>query len=100
LIGKIDKRKDQEAIAFSRISAWRPSDKSRMLPSRHWKKTLAVVRISVKIPTIWPGHFSLEIATAVAGSIIGINPFTSGCGSQQIETRKLTRRYERLAASR
>ena len=57
---------------------------------------LPVVRISVKnIYNLGQEFFRWEIATAVAGSIIGINAFNQpDVEASKIETKKLTNRYE------
>src|SRR5207245_11565850 len=54
-----------------------------------------VVRISLpNTYTLGPEFFRWEIATAVAGSIIGINAFNQpDVESSKIETRKLTSQY-------
>jgi transaldolase/glucose-6-phosphate isomerase len=61
------------------------------------KDGLPVVRISVKNTyNIGQEFFRWEIATAVAGSIIGINPFNQpDVEASKIETRKLTSEYEK-----
>ena len=55
-----------------------------------------VVRIAIKeIYDIGQEFFRWEIATAVAGSIIGINPFNQpDVEASKVETRKLTGEYE------
>jgi hypothetical protein len=55
-----------------------------------------VVRISVAEPyNLGEEFFRWEIATAVAGSILGINPFNQpDVEASKIATRKLTERYE------
>jgi transaldolase / glucose-6-phosphate isomerase len=57
---------------------------------------LPVVRISVKnVYNLGQEFFRWEIATAVAGSIIGINAFNQpDVEASKIETRKLTSEYE------
>ncbi|HXN51379.1 MAG TPA: bifunctional transaldolase/phosoglucose isomerase [Candidatus Acidoferrum sp.] len=61
------------------------------------KDGLPVVRISVKNTyNLGQEFFRWEIATAVAGSIIGINPFNQpDVEASKIETKKLTSEYER-----
>jgi transaldolase/glucose-6-phosphate isomerase len=61
------------------------------------KDGLPVVRISVKNTyNLGQEFFRWEIATAVAGSIIGINPFNQpDVEASKIETRKLTSEYEK-----
>ena len=56
-----------------------------------------VVRISLQGPdTLGQEFFRWEIATAVAGSVIGINPFDQpDVEAAKIEARKLTDAYER-----
>ena len=55
-----------------------------------------VVRISVAdVHDLGQEFFRWEIATAVAGSIIGINPFNQpDVEASKVETRKLTQQYE------
>jgi transaldolase / glucose-6-phosphate isomerase len=57
---------------------------------------LPVVRIHVKDPyNLGQEFFRWEIATAVAGSIIGINAFNQpDVEASKVETRKLTEQYE------
>jgi transaldolase / glucose-6-phosphate isomerase len=60
------------------------------------KDGMPVVRIAVKNAyNLGQEFFRWEIATAVAGSIIGINPFNQpDVEASKIETRKLTSEYE------
>src|SRR5260370_31608238 len=60
------------------------------------KDGLPVVRISVKNTyNLGQEFFRWEIATAVAGAIIGINAFNQpDVEASKIETRKLTSEYE------
>jgi transaldolase / glucose-6-phosphate isomerase len=59
-----------------------------------------VVRISVRdVYDLGQEFFRWEIATAVAGSIIGINPFDQpDVEASKIATRKLTEEYERTGS--
>lgn len=59
-----------------------------------------VVRISVTEPyALGQEFFRWEIATAVAGSVLGINPFDQpDVEASKIETRKLTEAYEKTGA--
>jgi transaldolase/glucose-6-phosphate isomerase len=59
-----------------------------------------VVRIAVAEPyALGQEMFRWEIATAVAGSILGINPFDQpDVEASKIETRKLTEAYERTGS--
>jgi len=59
-----------------------------------------VVRISLDDPAdIAQEFFRWEFATAVAGSILGINPFDQpDVEASKIETRKLTEEYERTGS--
>jgi transaldolase/glucose-6-phosphate isomerase len=56
-----------------------------------------VVRISLSSPTaIWGEFFRWAMATAVAGSVIGINPFDQpDVEASKIKTRELTTEYEK-----
>ena len=59
-----------------------------------------VVRIDVDEPyTLGQEFFRWEIATAVAGSVLGIDPFDQpDVEASKVETRKLTEAYESLGA--
>ncbi len=59
-----------------------------------------VIRIAVNdIYDLGQQFFCWEIATAVAGAIIGINPFNQpDVEASKIETKKLTSEYEEMAA--
>ncbi len=59
-----------------------------------------VVRIALKEPyALGQEFFRWEIATAVAGSILGINPFDQpDVEASKIETRKLTEAYEKTGS--
>ncbi len=59
-----------------------------------------VVRISVTEPyALGQEFFRWEIATAVAGSVLGINPFDQpDVEASKVETRKLTEAYEKTGA--
>ena len=59
-----------------------------------------MVRISVNEPyELGEEFFRWEIATAVAGSVLGINPFDQpDVEASKIETRKLTEAYEETGA--
>ncbi len=59
-----------------------------------------VVRIPVQEPySLGQEFFRWEIATAVAGAILGINPFDQpDVEASKIETRKLTEAYEKTGA--
>ncbi|HTS82281.1 MAG TPA: bifunctional transaldolase/phosoglucose isomerase [Myxococcaceae bacterium] len=59
-----------------------------------------VVRIDVDEPyTLGEEFFRWEIATAVAGSVLGIDPFDQpDVEASKVETRKLTEAYESLGA--
>jgi glucose-6-phosphate isomerase len=59
-----------------------------------------VVRISVTEPyALGQEFFRWEIATAVAGSVLGINPFDQpDVEASKIETRKLTEAYEKTGS--
>jgi transaldolase/glucose-6-phosphate isomerase len=61
---------------------------------------LPVVRIEISDPhQLAAEFFRWEIATAVAGSILGIHPFNQpDVEASKIETRKLTSRYEKTGA--
>lgn len=60
----------------------------------------AVVRISIAEPyDLAQEFFRWEIATAVAGSVLGINPFDQpDVEASKVETRKLTTEYEKTGS--
>ena len=69
--------------------------------SPRWKKpAIRVVRIVMKsIDHIGQEFFRFEMATAVAGSILGINPFNQpDVEDAKIKTRELTAAFEKTGA--
>jgi transaldolase/glucose-6-phosphate isomerase len=90
-----------EAYGSDRVFAYlrletRPDKKQDAAVHALEKDGLPVVRISVKNTyNLGQEFFRWEIATAVAGSIIGINAFNQpDVEASKIETRKLTSEYE------
>ena len=59
-----------------------------------------IVRIEVKSPEhLGQEFFRWEIATAIAGSLIGINPFDQpDVEASKVKTRELTNAYEKSGA--
>jgi transaldolase/glucose-6-phosphate isomerase len=91
-----------EAYGSDRVFAYlrletKPDKRQDALVTALEKDGLPVVRISVKNTyNLGQEFFRWEIATAVAGSIIGINPFNQpDVEASKIETKKLTSEYER-----
>jgi transaldolase/glucose-6-phosphate isomerase len=91
-----------EAYGSDRVFAYlrletKPDKKQDAAVTALEKDGLPVVRISVKNTyNLGQEFFRWEIATAVAGSIIGINPFNQpDVEASKIETRKLTSEYEK-----
>ena len=82
-------------FAYLRLET-KPDKKQDALVSALEKDGLPVVRISVKNTyNLGQEFFRWEIATAVAGAIIGINAFNQpDVEASKIETRKLTSEYE------
>src|ERR1700730_3492963 len=87
-----------EAYGSDRVFAYlrletKPDKKQDAAIAALEKDGLPVVRISVKNTyNLGQAFFRWEIATAVAGSIIGINPFNQpDMEASKIETKKLTR---------
>jgi transaldolase / glucose-6-phosphate isomerase len=90
-----------EAYGSDRVFAYlrletKPDKKQDAAIKALEKDDLPVVRISVKNTyNLGQEFFRWEIATAVAGSIIGINAFNQpDVEASKIETRKLTSEYE------
>jgi transaldolase/glucose-6-phosphate isomerase len=91
-----------EAYGSDRVFAYlrletKPDKKQDAAIKALEKDGLPVVRISVKNTyNLGQEFFRWEIATAVAGSIIGINAFNQpDVEASKIETRKLTSEYEK-----
>src|SRR6266481_4669701 len=94
-----------EAYGSDRVFAYlrletKPDKKQDAAVKALEKDGLPVVRISVKNTyNLGQEFFRWEIATAVAGSIIGINPFNQpDVEASKIETRKLTSEYEKTGS--
>ena len=90
-----------EAYGGDRVFAYlrletKPDKKQDAAVAALEKDGLPVVRISVKnIYNLGQEFFRWEIATAVAGSVIGINAFNQpDVEASKIETKKLTSEYE------
>jgi transaldolase / glucose-6-phosphate isomerase len=91
-----------EAYGSDRVFAYlrletKPDKKQDAAVAALEKDGLPVVRISVKNTyNLGQEFFRWEIATAVAGSIIGINAFNQpDVEASKVETRKLTGEYEK-----
>ena len=103
-ISPVDREKlaKPEAYGSDRVFAYlrletKPDKKQDAAVKALEKHGLPVVRISVKNTyNLGQEFFRWEIATAVAGSIIGINSFNQpDVEASKIETRKLTGEYEK-----
>ena len=72
--------------------------------TQQWRRLPAAGQPVVRISLADPYHlgaemFRWEIATAVAGSILGINPFNQpDVEASKVATRKLTAAYEKTGA--
>jgi len=86
---------NDRVFAYLRLEA-KPDKKQDAAVAALEKDGLPVVRISVKnTHNLGQEFFRWEIATAVAGAIIGINAFNQpDVEASKIETRKLTSEYE------
>jgi len=87
---------DDRVFAYLRLSA-APDAKQDAAVDALEKSGQPVIRIDVpEIYDIGQEFFRWEIATAVAGSVIGINAFNQpDVEASKIETRKLTEEYEK-----
>jgi transaldolase / glucose-6-phosphate isomerase len=94
-LAKPDVYGNDRVFAYLRLET-KPDKKQDAAVSALEKAGHPVVRISVKNTyNLGQEFFRWEIATAVAGSIIGINPFNQpDVEASKIETRKLTSEYE------
>jgi len=95
-LGKPDVYGNDRVFAYLRLET-KPDNKQDAAVSALEKDGLPVVRISVKNTyNLGQEFYRWEIATAVAGSIIGINAFNQpDVEASKIETRKLTSEYEK-----
>jgi transaldolase / glucose-6-phosphate isomerase len=94
-VGKPEVYGNDRVFAYLRL-ATKPDKKQDAAVLALEKDGLPVVRISVKnIYNLGQEFFRWEIATAVAGAIIGINPFNQpDVEASKVATRKLTSEYE------
>jgi transaldolase / glucose-6-phosphate isomerase len=95
-LGKPEVYGSDRVFAYLRLET-KPDKKQDAAVAALEKDGLPVVRISVKDTyNLGQEFFRWEIATAVAGSIIGINSFNQpDVEASKIETRKLTSEYEK-----
>jgi transaldolase/glucose-6-phosphate isomerase len=95
-LGKPETYGSDRVFAYLRLET-KPDKRQDALVTALEKDGLPVVRISVKNTyNLGQEFFRWEIATAVAGSIIGINAFNQpDVEASKIETKKLTSEYER-----
>jgi transaldolase/glucose-6-phosphate isomerase len=95
-LGKPEVYGSDRVFAYLRLET-KPDKKQDAAVLALEKDGLPVVRISVKNTyNLGQEFFRWEIATAVAGSIIGINAFNQpDVEASKIETRKLTSEYEK-----
>src|SRR5256714_1835714 len=94
-LAKPDAYGNDRVFAYLRLET-KPDKKQDAAVAALEKIGYPVVRISVKnIYNLGQEFFRWEIATAVAGSIMGINPFNQpDVEASKIETKKLTSEYE------
>lgn len=94
-VGKPEVYGNDRVFAYLRLDA-KPDKKQDAAVLALEKDGLPVVRISVKnVYNLGQEFFRWEIATAVAGAIIGINAFNQpDVEASKVETRKLTSEYE------
>ena len=94
-LGKPAAYGNDRVFAYLRLTS-KPDRKQDAAVTALEKDGLPVVRINVKDTyNLGQEFFRWEIATAVAGSIIGINAFNQpDVEASKIETRKLTEEYE------
>ena len=94
-LGKPDVYGNDRVFAYLRLET-KPDKKQDAAVTALEKAGHPVVRISVKnIYNLGQEFFRWEIATAVAGSLIGINAFNQpDVEASKVETRKLTSEYE------
>jgi len=94
-LAKPDAYGSDRVFAYLRLDT-KPDKKQDAAVAALEKAGHPVVRISIKnIYNLGQEFFRWEIATAVAGSIIGINPFNQpDVEASKIETKKLTSEYE------
>ncbi len=95
-LGKPEVYGSDRVFAYLRLET-KPDKRQDAAVTALEKDGLPVLRISVKNTyNLGQEFFRWEIATAVAGSIIGINPFNQpDVEASKIETRKLTSEYEK-----
>jgi transaldolase/glucose-6-phosphate isomerase len=94
-LGKPEVYGNDRVFAYLRLET-KPDKKQDAAVLALEKDGLPVVRISVKnVYNLGQEFFRWEIATAVAGAVIGINPFNQpDVEASKVETRKLTSEYE------
>jgi len=94
-VGKPEAYGNDRVFAYLRLET-KPDKKQDAAVAALEKDGLPVVRISVKnTSNLGQEFFRWEIATAVAGAIIGINAFNQpDVEASKIETKKLTSEYE------
>lgn len=94
-LGKPEVYGNDRVFAYLRLAS-KPDKKQDAAVAALEKDGLPVVRINVKDTyNLGQEFFRWEIATAVAGSIIGINAFNQpDVEASKVETRKLTTEYE------
>jgi transaldolase/glucose-6-phosphate isomerase len=98
-LGSPDRYGEDRLFAYLRLQSAPDAAQDRAVDALV-KAGHPVVRITVEEPyTLGQEMFRWEIATAVAGSILGINPFDqSDVEASKIETRKLTDAVEKTGA--
>ena len=94
-VGKPEVYGNDRVFVYLRLAS-EPDKKQDAAVAALEKEGLPVVRINVRdVYTLGQEFFRWEMATAVAGSIIGINAFNQpDVEASKVETRKLTAEYE------
>lgn len=90
---------DDRVFVYLRLDGVASAEQDRAIDALE-KAGQPVIRIAVRdVYDLGQEFFRWEIATAVAGSVIGINPFNQpDVEASKIETRKLTDEYEQTGA--
>jgi transaldolase/glucose-6-phosphate isomerase len=90
---------DDRVFVYLRLESAFDADQDRAVAALA-KAGHPVIRISIAEPyDLVQEFFRWEIATAVAGSILGINPFDQpDVEASKVETRKLTTEYEKTGS--
>ncbi|HZJ54532.1 MAG TPA: bifunctional transaldolase/phosoglucose isomerase [Myxococcaceae bacterium] len=98
-LGAADRYGQDRVFAYLRLESAPDTAQDRAVDALA-KAGQPVVRISVEEPyALGQEFFRWEIATAVAGSVLGIDPFDQpDVEASKVETRKLTEAYEKTGS--